>query len=105
MNFTYVYNTYKQPPVVFADFDNELIAIIIMCTLILTRGIVSTLFKWFKGEESHHHVHYSTEFATSDLNLNLNQRKPLRVEIPVTPPNTPVYKKKKPKEPPRDELV
>lgn len=109
MNVTYVTNISKKPDIVFADFENELIAIICLCLLILTRGIVSTLFKWMKGDEIHHHVHYSDEFSTADLNLNLNVPKPK--PNPAGPPNSPISEfdafenLRKPKAPPRDALV
>lgn len=120
MNVTYVRN-YVERPIVFTDFENEMWSIIIMCVLILTRGIVSTVYKWFHEGDTHHHVHYSNEYSTADLNIN-PKPKPnpnlggtgpnLMSDIVLSdfdayeglraPPNTP---KKKPREPSRNELV
>lgn len=112
MNYTYVYQSI-QKPIVFADFENELWSIIILCVLILTRGIVSSLMRWFGGDEYHHHVHYSNEYSTLDLNLQPKPKPPPapKGELPKlkVPPNSPVSEfdpyEKKPKIPPRDELV
>lgn len=131
MNVTYVRN-YVERPIVFTDFENEMWSIIILCTLILTRGIVSTVYKWFHDGDTHHHVHYSNEYSTADLQFstksdNANDRglflagcsgsreRPavaMGSDIVISefdayeglraPPNTP---KKKPREPSRDELV
>lgn len=113
MNVTYVRNVYERP-VIFTDFENEMWSIIILCVLILTRGIVSTIHKWFNGDVNHHHVHYSNEYSTADLNLNLKPKpevvvsdKPKSEFDPFEgfrpPHNSPVHKK--PREPKRDELV
>jgi len=113
MNNTYVYQSI-QKPIVFADFENELWSIIILCVLILTRGIVSSLYRWFGGaEEYHHHVHYSNEYSTLDLNLIPKPNPPPAPKgVPSklsVPPNSPSSEfdpyEKKPKVPPRDELV
>jgi len=117
MNVTYIRNVYERP-VVFTDFENEMWSIIIICILILTRGVISSLLKMIKGEEGvHHHVHYSNEYSTADLNLDLNPKPKPKPSGGISdqpksefdpfegfraPPNTP---KKKPKHPPRDELV
>lgn len=122
MNVTYVYNSYKQPDIIFADFYNEIWAIIVLCVLILTRGIVSTVLKLINNEPVQHHVHYSNEYSTSDLRLDLAIPKPKpkpNLNPPGAPPNspksefdpyelkpkTPKASFKKPKIPPRDELV
>lgn len=84
------------------DYTSELISIIVLCTLILTRAIVVTLFKWFHDAE-HHHVHYSNDYTSADLNL--------KPKDPQVPPNSPISEfdafenLKKPKIPPRDALV
>jgi len=86
------------------DYTNELISIIVLCTLILTRAIVATLFKWFHDNERHH-IRYSNEYSTAELNLT---PKP-KPNLPKVPPNSPISEfdvfEKKPKAPPRDELV
>lgn len=106
MNVTYIYNSYKKPDIIFADFYNEVWAIIILCVLILTRGIVSTIISVLKSEENH--VRYSDDFRSVDLKV-------LKKEdswfdqyegFPKGPPNTPKPKPKpNPKIPPRDALV
>lgn len=119
MNVTYIRNVYERP-VVFTDFTNEMWSILIISILILTRGVVSSLLKMIKGDEGvHHHVHYSNEYSTADLNLDLNP-KPLNPKPSGSgdyqpksefdpyegfrpPHNSPILKK--PKEPKRDELV
>lgn len=79
-------NTIVVPRVyVQSDFNvaDELWAIIILCIMILTRGIVASLLSYMKNDvivPLEHHVHYSNEFTSADLKV-------------------------KPKPPPRDELV
>jgi len=121
MNVTYVRNVYERP-IVFTDFNNEMWSILIMCILILTRGVVSSILKLIKSDEGvHHHVHYSNEYSTADLNLDLNPKpepkpKPsgwVSSDQPKSefdpfegfrpPHNSPLHKK--PREPKRDELV
>lgn len=102
MNYTYIYNSYKQPDIIFADFYNEIWAIIILCVLILTRGIVSTIFSLIKSEENH--VRYSDDFRSVDLKVIKKEDSwfdQYEGFVPP-PPNTP---KPKPKAPPRDALV
>lgn len=119
MNYTYVYNSYQKPDIVFADFYNEIWAIIVLCVLILTRGIVSTVLKLINNEPVHHRVHYSNEYSTTDLCLDTQPKPKPNLNPPGAPPNspksefdpyelkpkTPKASFKKPKIPPRDELV
>lgn len=94
MNYTYVYNSFKPADVIFADFYNELWAIIILCVLILTRGVVTSILKCIKLEEVHNHVHYSTELSRGDLRLDIEPKSDFDPYEGFRPPhNSPKQKK------------
>lgn len=88
-------------------------ATLILSVVILTRGIVSSMFHYFRVplEETHHHVHYSNEFSTADLDIIPKPKPDLNLTnlTPKSPSarllSSPISKKSKPKHPPRDELV
>lgn len=114
MNITNVKN-YVSHPVYFTEFETELYAIICLCVVILTKGIVSSIMRCIRLEETHHHVHYSNEYSTSDLNFSLTPKPKPKPKTPTAPPNSPAGEKKSefdsyesfriPRPPPRDELV
>lgn len=114
MNTTYIRNVYERP-LIFTDFESEMWTILIMCILILTRGVVSSIMKLLKSDDIHHHVHYSNEYSTADLNLDVKPKPQPKPKTPTAPPNSPAGEKKNefdnyesfriPRPPPRDELV
>nr|UOF76847.1 hypothetical protein [Cressdnaviricota sp.] len=124
-NITYVKNVYERP-IIYSDFETEIWSIIIILIILLTKSIVSFFLKFLKNEDASRHVHYSNEYSTADLHIDIRRKpatnNPLRSASPPPPPrgspaslnearaspNTSefdAYESFRPKIPPRDALV
>lgn len=92
--------------------EQQIIGMFSLCTVILIRGLFSLYVSYMRYEVTstpqHHHHIYSNEYSTRELNLD-SSFQPLNLNLKpnsgvLAPPNSPSLFKK-PKCPPRDELV